>query len=63
MIMWEFEPPEGSCHNYIVKADYLELAIEKFITWQNENLESKWPEEIIRDKTNWSNNMSTHIIE
>ena len=59
-MIWEFMEPESSCHIYIVKADSKELAIDKFIEWQNENLENKWPEEIIRDETNWM--VSTSVI-
>ncbi len=53
MKIWEFVPPEGSCYNYLVKADSRDLAKEKFIKWQNESLEGKWPEEIVKEKDNW----------
>jgi hypothetical protein len=62
MELFEFVPPEGSCHIYVVKADYLILAMNKLIKWQ-EPLENKWPEKIVKDESNWSMNMSTIFIE
>lgn len=62
MELFQFVPPEGSCHVYLVKADYLILAMNKFIKWQ-EVFENGWPEEAVKNESNWTVDTSIIFIE
>ena len=65
MNIYEFLPPENSCHNYFIQSDSLEEAIEKFIRWQEKEfttLEEHWEEEEIRDPENWQIDNTIHFI-
>lgn len=54
-MLFQFIPPEGGCHQYFVHALIEKEAIEKFIIWQEENLNtgSRWPLDIIKNEDNW----------
>lgn len=55
------------CHLYMVKALDKTSAIKKFLKWQDleclKNDFSKFPEEFIRDESNWTLETSVNIIE
>lgn len=63
--VYEFVPPEGSCHQYFIKADSEENAIEKFLVWQDANFKkgSRWPKKEVRNDENWRLAYTCNIIE
>jgi len=65
MKLFEFIPPDNPCFYYVVKADNMDQAIEKFLKWEDENLdlELKWSEEIVKDPDNWTGSPSVILIE
>lgn len=61
-MIYEFVTPECTCHVYLVRAETKDQAIEKFLKWQEVNLDYPWPEDIIKDEDNWMKNSSTFLI-
>lgn len=62
--IYSFTHSSSGCYQYLVGTNDLDEAIEKFIKWQNKERDfHKFPEEMIRDESNWTIDTTIHIIE
>jgi hypothetical protein len=63
-MLFQFTPPEGGCHQYLVETDNMKDAPEIFEEWMQRTYESAawWIEKDIRNLDNWNVATDVHII-